>query len=281
MSSLDAMNTAISGLQSQAFALQNISGNIANASTTGFKSNNTGFEDMLDSVEGAGSQVSTFVEARSVSTYSIQGSLQPSTMSTYMAINGNGYFTVEEPSGMGADGTPAFTTSIPAYTRRGDFQLDGNGYLINGAGNYLMGSPIDPTTGAATNGTPQLLRFDTTTSLPILGTLQSLSISAQGRVQGTYSNGQTVDVASLPLATFNGEGFLQQQDGGAYTPTVESGAALYTATGAVVGNALEASNTDIGEQMTTMIMTQQAYSANTRVVTTTSEMMLTLTKLSV
>ena len=62
-----------------------------------------------------------------------------------MAINGDGFFVVEKPTSF-ADGRPTFT-GVDLYTRRGDFQLDQNGYLVNGAGYYLMGIPIDPTTG--------------------------------------------------------------------------------------------------------------------------------------
>ena len=66
-------------------------------------------------------------------------------------------------------------------------------------------------------------------------------------------------------------------DGGTVTPTAESGAAVQGASGTIVGNALEASNTSIEGQFTTMIMTQQAYSAITKVVTTSDQMLATVT----
>ena len=68
------------------------------------------------------------------------------------------------------------------YTRRGDFQTDKNGYLVNGAGYYLMGLPIDATTGNLTGSVPQLLQFQNdflpaqeTTAIQYRANLASLS----------------------------------------------------------------------------------------------------------
>ena len=74
-----------------------------------------------------------------------------------MVINGEGFFVVKKPSNF-ADNRPMFD-GIDRYTRRGDFQTDKNGYLVNGAGYYLMGIPVDATTGNLTGSVPQLLQF--------------------------------------------------------------------------------------------------------------------------
>jgi flagellar hook protein FlgE len=76
----------------------------------------------------------------------------------------------------------------------------------------------------------------------------------------------------VTLATFNGANFLKRVDGGAFEATDESGLALYGAGGRIVGSSLEGSNTDIGDEFTKLIVTQQAYSANTRVITTSNQM---------
>ena len=60
---------------------------------------------------------------------------------------------------------------------------------------------------------------------------------------------------------------------------MRSGAAFANASGSVVGGALESSNTDIADQLTAMIQTQQAYSADTKIITTTDEMLQTLTNM--
>jgi flagellar hook protein FlgE len=275
MGSFDALSSAISGLEAQSFALQNISGNIANSQTTAYKTTDTSFQDLLAS-QFTGLDASDGVQPLSASNTK-QGTIQNSTTGTFMAINGDGYFTVERPTSTDASGQPSFAGSSPAYTRRGDFQPDANGYLVNGAGNYLMGTPAS-STGAA-GGTPQLLQFNSATLPTDQGTLQNISIGPNGQVQGNFSSGNTVDLAGIPLSTFTGEEFLQSGDGGTFTPTPQSGAAQ-AASGKIVGSALEASNTDITGQFTAMIMTQQAYGANTKVVTATNEMMQTLTNMT-
>ncbi len=156
MGIFDAMTTAVTGLQAQSFALQNISGNIANSQTTAFKRTDTQFEDFVTG-DVPRQQVSGNVEASSRATNSVQGSIQTSTIGTFMAINGNGYFVVEKPSNF-SDGRPVFD-GVNIYTRRGDFQPDKNGFLVNGAGYYLLGVPIDPTTGNPQGSAPQILQF--------------------------------------------------------------------------------------------------------------------------
>ena len=83
---------------------------------------------------------------------------------------------------------------------------------------------------------------------------------------------RTIDLAELTLANFNGANYLKRLDGGAFEVTDESGPAIYGAPGKIVGSALEGSNTDIADEFTKLIVTQQAYSANTRVITTTNQM---------
>jgi flagellar hook protein FlgE len=104
------------------------------------------------------------------------------------------------------------------------------------------------------------------------GQLQSVSVNDRGRVVGNYSNGRNLDLAEITLANFNGTNFLKRVDGGAFEITDESGPAIYGASGRIVGASLEGSNTDIADEFTKLIVTQQAYSANTRVITTSNQM---------
>ncbi len=157
MGIFDALTTAVAGLQTQAFALQNISGNIANSQTTGYKETDTSFADLV-SAAGTSQQGADGVVAHSVATNSVQGSIQSTSVSTDMAINGDGYFVVEQPVGI-TDNLPQFN-GVNYYTRAGDFQINNNGYLVNGSGYYLMGIPIDPTTGNPVGSVPQVLQFD-------------------------------------------------------------------------------------------------------------------------
>ncbi|MBM3526950.1 MAG: flagellar hook-basal body complex protein [Alphaproteobacteria bacterium] len=152
-----ALTTAVSGMRAQSYALENISGNIANSQTIAFKRVDTSFEDLIpDNLPSK--QLSGNVVASSRSTNSVQGDIQNSQVGTYMAINGQGFFVVAKPSSF-VDNRPVFD-GVDLYTRRGDFAPDKNGYLVNSAGYYLMGIPVDPTTGNLVGSVPTLLQFD-------------------------------------------------------------------------------------------------------------------------
>ena len=436
MGIFDALTTAVAGLQSQSFALQNISGNIANSQTTGYKETNTYFEDLV-SAAAAGQQSANGVTAGSVATNTVQGTIQSTSVSTDMAINGDGWFVVSKPVGT-ADNLPVFS-GVSDYTRSGDFQLNSNGNLVNGAGYYLEGIPIDSATGNPIGSSPQVLQFNndfvpavattaiqyqanlptspssgqlvpadysvnpttagsgtvvandesTFTSQSIdggsitaydtegnpvniqfrwaetgtgawqlfyqtdstatgtqvawknagtdfafnsngelspaisnitlsnltvngdnlgnvqvnfgnngltqfanssgsaqvsqlqqngyaAGQLQSVAVDDQNQITGTFSNGQTIPLAQITLATFNGQDALQALNGGAFAATVDSGPAIFGASGTVVGSSLEASNVDIATEFSQLIVAQQAYSANARVMTTADQMIQSL-----
>ena len=151
-----ALTTSVAGLRANSYALENISGNIANSQTTAFKRIDTSFMDIIPDT-GTNAQLAGSVTAGSRSTNTIAGSVQAASVSTYMAINGDGFFAVQKP-GSFSDNNPVFD-GVDRYTRRGDFSLDKNGYLVNGAGYYLEGVPIDPTTGNPSGSVPQVLRF--------------------------------------------------------------------------------------------------------------------------
>jgi flagellar hook protein FlgE len=130
---------------------------IANSQTIAYKSIGTSFVDLIpDSPPGR--QIAGGVIANSVSTNDVQGAIQNESVSTYMAINGEGFFAVKQPSSTNGSG-PQFNTS-DLYTRRGDFQMDQNGYLVNGAGYYLEGIPIDPKTGNPVGNAVAPLQFN-------------------------------------------------------------------------------------------------------------------------
>ncbi|MBN9004661.1 MAG: flagellar hook-basal body complex protein [Rhizobiales bacterium] len=193
MGIFDALNTSVGGLQAQSFALQNISGNIANAQTTGYKGISTAFSDLIPDSTNPDRQVAGGVTAFAVSTITTQGTVSASTVGTYMAITGDGFFNVQAPTGR-VDNQPVFS-GVTYYTRRGDFQVDANGNLVNSAGYYLMGVPVDPKTGNPLGNVPQVLQFQnnfipaqaTTTlqyaaNLPAVPTTLSSSTATAGTI---------------------------------------------------------------------------------------------------
>ena len=183
MGIFDALTTAVAGLQAQSFALQNISGNIANSQTTGYKENDTSFQDLV-SQASQNQQTADGVIANSVSTNTVQGTINSTQVSTDMAINGDGWFVVAEPTGF-TDNQPVFS-GVTDFTRAGNFQLNENGNLVNASGYYLMGIPVNPITGNPEGSVPQVLQF------------QNNFIPAQETTSITYE-------ANLPSAPTSGE----------------------------------------------------------------------------
>jgi flagellar hook protein FlgE len=195
MGIFDALTSAVAGLQAQSFALQNISGNIANSQTTGFKETDTSFQDLV-SQASLNAQTSGGVVANSVATNSVQGSIQSTTVATDMAINGSGFFVVAKPTGL-TDNQPQFS-GVDNYTRAGNFQMNSSGYLVNSAGYYLMGIPVDATTGNPEGSVPQVLQFNNN-FIPAQATT---SISYQVNLPSTPTSGIIApsDYANNPVA---------------------------------------------------------------------------------
>lgn len=149
MGILGALSTAVSGLSAQSFALENISGNIANSSTIGFKRVDTSFVDLIPDAP-AKHELAGSVSAYSQLTNTLQGTLSTTGVNTNMALSGEGFFAVA--ANTGSAQAPAFKGEN-LYTRRGDFASDAQGYLVNGSGNYLVGTTYNPATGAIVGGT--------------------------------------------------------------------------------------------------------------------------------
>ena len=110
------------------------------------------------------------------------------------------------------------------------------------------------------------------------GDYTGVSTTTTGNIYANYSNGQTRLVGQVPVATFAAADQLQSQNGSSYTATLTSGtpslqSAGTNGAGALVTNSVESSNVDIASQFTSLIVAQQAYTANTKVVTTADQLM--------
>ena len=168
-----ALNAAVSGLRAQGSALENISGNIANSQTTGFKRQDSSFFEQVAGVAATQSnQIAGSVTFSSRATNDIQGDLQQSDIDTHIAVQGDGYFVVQEPSGT-VDGVTIFSGG-DFYTRAGDFTRTNEGFLQNGAGYVLQGFNVD-----AQGNTGSLLepiQIDESVTFPAIATTE-VSIS--------------------------------------------------------------------------------------------------------
>jgi flagellar hook protein FlgE len=270
MGIFDALNTAVAGLQSQSFALQNISGNIANASTIGYKGIDTTFEDLVAQSAGPTSQVAGGVQAFSQQTLTTAGTVTASTVATNMAINGDGFFSVMKPTST-VDNQPVFN-GVTDYTRAGDFQVNANGNLVNGAGYYLMGVTVDPKTGNPLGSVANVLQFQnnfipaqaTSTlqyaaNLPTTPTTTASATAAAGTITaaGGLNTGDFTEnptVLGTPPQPFGNSSVTGTAEAGT-TGTISAATLLSSAaTGSATGTAVTVSGNPIanGTQLSTM-----------------------------
>jgi flagellar basal-body rod protein FlgG len=253
---------ARTGLDAQQTSLDVIANNLANVSTNGFKRARPVFEDLLYQTlrqPGAQSSQSTQIPSglqlgtgvRPISTASIfnQGALQQTGNSLDVAINGAGFIQVLLP-----DGTTA-------YTRDGSFQKDNQGQLVTASG-----YPVQP-------------------SITIPANALSVTIGTDGVVSITQAGSTaTTQVGSLQVATFINDGGLQRVGENLFLETASSGTPTPTTpgtngAGVLVQNYVETSNVNVAEELVSMIQTQRAYELNSKVVSTSDQMLARLTQL--
>lgn len=141
-----------------------------------------------------------------------------------------------------------------------------------------------------TDGLTQYASGETTPSVDLTGItpdglpygkLSSIAIGKGGVVDATYSNGQTIAIYKIAVATFSDPNGLSAASDGLYSATAASGNATLQTSGAngagtIYGSELESSTTDTSGQFSNMISAQQAYSAASQVITTVNKMFDTL-----
>jgi flagellar hook protein FlgE len=133
-----AFFTAISGLNATGRALGEIGNNIANAETTGYKARRISFGDLFGATIGGGGVTTGSTEGRGVSVLGVdaifsQGSLESTSNSLDLGIDGDGFFHVKDASGNNF------------YTRDGQFSVDSSGNIVNPKGYMLQGFQADST----------------------------------------------------------------------------------------------------------------------------------------
>lgn len=182
MSITSAIYSATSGLTAQSKALASISSNIANSSTTGYKSTGTSFNSYLTKSTMVDEETGG-VMAFTTRNIDQQGEIQSSTTTTNMAINGEGFFVVSDATSDGAT----------LYTRNGSFSTDADGYLSNSEGDYLYGWALnDDGSIAATNKS----------------SVDSLTAINVSDIKGTPKATSTIGIdANLPSDADTGDSF--------------------------------------------------------------------------
>ncbi len=190
MSLLGAMNTAISGLTAQSAAFGNISDNVANSQTTGYKEVETSFVDYLTTSTTAVNDPGAVV-AQPDYLNNIQGTITQVTNPLALAIAGQGFFAVSQQTGE-ANSIPTFNPQ-QFYSRAGDFQLNSSGYLINSAGEYLNGWSVDPASGIANQNSLAPIQVTQTVYNPVA----TSSVTLSANLPATPASGTGTSAAPI------------------------------------------------------------------------------------
>lgn len=283
MSFSGLFSIGLSGLSAFSAGLEAVSSNIANSQTTGYKRVTTNFSDLipadapsLGQSVGAG-VFGTGVAAVSRQLVGEQGAVTRTNTATNIAVSGGGFFIVSKEPTSSVSGSFLFT-------RAGDFKADALGNLVNSAGFYLQGAAVGSTAragGLQSLETVNVNRMPAGADPAALGALIGVAIDEDGNVNASYASGETHTLYRIPLALFvNPEG-LEEAERTAFRSTTLSGDARLARArtgnaGAIEGSALEISTVDIGQEFSTLISTQRAYSTASRIISTADELWRTL-----
>ncbi|ABQ29338.1 MULTISPECIES: flagellar hook protein FlgE [Acidiphilium] len=211
MSIFGALDTSVSGLQAQSSAFTNISDNIANSQTIGYKGVNTHFTNYLVQSTASNNGPDSVV-ANPEYTNTVEGTITQSSNPLSLAINGNGYFNVSlpGPTTTTAGKTTQTFDAQQYYTRAGDFTLNSSGYLVNGAGAYLDGWSVNPTTGTVNTSSlapiqvsqgasPPVPTSNVTLSATLPTTPSSTPVTTQVDVYDSLGNMQPLNLSWSPV----------------------------------------------------------------------------------
>ncbi|MFS0782296.1 flagellar basal body rod protein FlgG [Bacillus sp. 1P06AnD] len=270
---LRSMYSGISGMKNFQTKLDVIGNNIANVNTFGFKKGRVVFQDMLSQTTAGASapttnrggvnpkQVGLGSQMAAIDTIDTVGSSQFTGRVLDLMIAGDGYFVV-------ADGTKDtggnITLGEKNYTRAGNLYLDVDGNLVNSDGMYVSGSD-----GKTIN---------------IPKTAKELTIGQDGKVNYLNDAGNIQTAGTLAIAKFSNPGGLQKVGSNLLKESKNSGAPLMTlagqnGTGSIASSTLEMSNVDLSEEFTEMIVAQRGFQANTKIITTSDEILQELVNL--
>ncbi len=262
--SIQALYTAATGMNSMQTKLDVIANNLANAETTGFKADRPNFEDLFyrqEKYPGAqdnsqltpvGISIGTGSRVQSTQSNFTQGSLQQTGNQLDVAIQGDGFFQVKDPSG------------TIYYTRAGNFAKDATGNVVVGSAN--IGRLLEPTVTIPQDAT-------------------NIGISATGQFSWRVPGSQTLQQGpTMQLANFinpqgllkMGENLYQETDA---SGTAQQGNAGQNGMGTIQQGSLEQSNVDPVSSLIDLITTQRAFEMNSQTIKAGDQAMQTITGL--
>ncbi len=258
-----ALSVAATGMMAQQLHVEVISNNIANMTTTGYKRRRPEFQDLLyqsqrrigaasgqdGSIVPAGVELGLGVKTAAVYRVHGQGNLVNTENSLDLAIQGDGFFVVELPSG------------DTAYTRSGNFQLSPDGLIVTADG------------------------YTVSPGITVPGDAIEISISAEGQVTAKIE-GQVAlaDLGQLDLASFVNPAGLSALGNNLLMETEASGTAVIGTPGSdgfgtLQQGFLESSNVNPVQEITALITAQRAYEMNSKVISAADQMLGTVTQM--
>ena len=289
MSITSAMFSGVSGLLANAEGINVIGNNLANVNTIGFKYNRMLFADMIYVDAGNGSQIGRGTQIEKIDTVMGQGAFENTEVVTDMAIQGEGFFAL---GGTNAPSGTAVAPNSAYYTRAGAFRLGAavagapatmplqnpDGYRVLDQDGIPIFIPQTYTTGAPA----VTYDFQKITTLDNNGLISVLYADASGNpVTAYYSGSGTVgtvlaNAKKVGYASIANPPALSKQGLSLFKTTLTSGTPIISAANGnnskMYSNSLEQSNVDMAAQFVKMILTQRAYSANSKTITTADEM---------
>jgi len=260
-----SFQSGVSSLKSFTEGIEVIGNNISNVNTTGFKKGRAEYADSfyntLATSTSKASQVGSGTHVSGVSTQFDTEDAKYTGKESDLAINGNGFFRVTDPS----DGTTFFT-------RGGSFSRDTNGYLVTSEGYRLQGS------GTLAGGDLQVPETAANPTTGQVETVSSWSFSATtGELSLYFSDGSELAAGQVQLSSFSNPQGLTSQGGNIFKQTTDAGTRsdflpASDAIASVTSQYLEQSNVDLTEELTNMIVVQRGFQAGSRVITTTDQL---------
>ncbi|MEN2766443.1 flagellar basal body rod protein FlgG [Ornithinibacillus xuwenensis] len=311
---LRSMYAGISGMKNFQTKLDVIGNNIANVNTTGFKKGRVTFEDMMSQMTSGAqgptatrggvnpAQVGLGSQLGSIDNIHTQGFRQTTNSPLDFALEGDGMFVVA------SDLQPVFEDSNISYTRAGNFYLDEQGNIVNPQGLYLAGFQTDDFgnmivedpagTQYSVDEEGNFYNFNTETPLAtppadyarvfgpinIPANAQSFSVQTNGTVNFVDENGATQVAGRIAVANFSNPAGLQKAGSNLFLNSDNAGFIDYVlpesnGAASIVSGSLEMSNVDLSEEFTEMITAQRGFQANTRIITTSDEILQELVNL--
>jgi flagellar hook protein FlgE len=264
---LRSLYSGVSGMRGFQNKLDVIGNNIANVNTVGFKMGRVMFKDILSQTVGGvtapdganqggvnAKQIGLGVAVGSIDTINTPGSAQTTNVTTDLRIDGDGFFAVKSD----------LNQTVPFLTRAGNFTVDANRNLVNSDGLHVIG----------VGGNPILLAPE----------VSAFTISQSGQIIAVLADGtSSVTDQQIGVIKVTNPGGLEKVGGNLYrsNSNADANTALEViapndptlGTGSIVSGQLEMSNVDLTSEFTEMIVAQRGFQSNTRIITTSDEIL--------